>query len=281
MNDTELLQALKMNMKRERKGQAEFLRYLAEVDVRQLFRPQYSSLFQFCVEELGLSAASTCKRTQVARLSRQYPEILEKIASGKLTMTNASLIAPKVTEENHQELIAEAQGKSKFDLQKKLAPTFASECKEKVKPISQSRTMFVFSGDEETVALYKALQDRLRHKYPQGKLEELVKEAFQVLLEKTNPAREPQRKVPPKPIKHSRYVPAHIKRLVWQRDGGTCTEILPTGIRCGSRAFVEIDHLVPWSMGGSSQDSLNLALRCRSHNQYKGGARIPSGPPRG
>ena len=259
MKDTELLEALKLNMKRERKGQAEFLRYLAEVDVRKLFLPQYTSLFQFCVKELGLSEASTCKRIQVARLSKQYPEILERIASGKLTLTNASLIAPQVTEANHQELFAEAQGKSKFELQKKLAPTFASECKEKVKP----------------------LQDRLRHKYPQGKLEELVKEAFQALLDKTNPAREPQRKVPPKPIKHSRYVPAHLKRFIWQRDGGSCTETLPSGKCCGSRAFVEIDHLIPWSMGGSSQDALNLALRCRAHNQYKGGARIPSGPPRG
>ncbi len=272
MKDTELIQALKNSMAEERKTQARFLSYLAEVDLRRLFLPEYSSLFQFCVKELGLSEASTCKRIQVARLSRQFPEILEKIASGKLTMTNASLLAPQVTQENHQELIAETEGKSKYELQKKLAPvTFAGECKEKLKPISKTHTMFVFSGDEETVALYKALQDRLRHKYPRGKLEEIVKEAFKLLVEKTDPTREPTRKsLPRTPSKETRAIPAQVRRAVWRRDRGQCRQ-------CGSRGFLQIDHIVPWSLGGSN-NLQNLQLLCGVHNRLKG---FSSRPPRG
>ena len=271
MKDTELLQALKSAMSDERKTQARFLSYIAEVDRRKLFLPQYSSLFQFCVKELGLSEASACKRIQVARLSRQFPEILEKIAGGKLTMTNASLLAPQVTQENHQELFTVAEGMSKYELQKTLAPTFAGECREKLKPISQTRTMFVFSGDDETVALYKALQDRLRHKYPNGKLEEIVKEAFKLLVEKTDPAREPKRKsLPRTPSKETRTIPAQVRRAVWRRDRGQCR-------KCGSRAFIQIDHIVPWSLGGSS-DLQNLQLLCGVHNRQKGSS---SSPPRG
>ncbi len=271
MKDTELIQALKNSMNEERKTQAKFLSYLAEVDLRKLFLPQYSSLFQFCVKELGLSEASTCKRIQVARLSRQYPEILEKIAAGKLTMTNASLLAPQVTQENHQELFAEAEGKSKYELQKTLAPTFAGECKEKLKPISKTHTMFVFSGDEETVAMYKALQDRFRHKYPNGKLEEIVKEAFRLLVEKTDPAREPKRKgLPRTPSSDTRAIPALVRRAVWRRDRGQCRQ-------CGSRGFLQIDHIVPWSLGGSN-DLQNLQLLCGVHNRLKGSS---SSPPRG
>ncbi len=272
MKDTELIQALKSAMSDERRTQARFLSYLAEVDLRKLYLPQYTSLFQFCVKELGLSEASTCKRIQVARLSRQYPEILEKIAVGKLTMTNASLLAPQVTQENHQELFAEAEGKSKYELQKKLAPvTFAGECKEKLKPISKTHTMFVFQGDDETVALYRALQDRLRHKYPNGKLEEIVKEAFKLLAEKTDPTREPKRKsLPRTPSSESRAIPANVRRAVWRRDKGQCRQ-------CGSRAFLQIDHTVPWSLGGSNELQ-NLQLLCGVHNRLKGSS---SRPPRG
>ncbi len=263
MNDQDLLQALKSTLKQERNLQAQFLRHLSEVDERKLFLPKHTSLFQFCVKELGLSEASTCKRIQVARLGRQYPEILEKIAAGKLTMTNASLLAPQITQENHQELFAEAEGKSKYELQKKLAPTFAGECKEKLKPLTQSRTMFVFSGDDETVVLYRALQDRLRHKYPNGKLEEIVKEAFKLLAEKTDPLREPKRKsLPRTPSRESRAIPAHIRRLVWRRDKGQCRQ-------CGSRAFLQIDHIVPWSRNGKGIAE-NLQLLCGVHNRLKG-----------
>ncbi len=162
-----------------------------------------------------------------------------------------------------------------------LPVTFASERKpvyqpirrEVLKPLTEKRTQFIFSAEDEVVALYRALQDRLRHKYPQGKLEELVKEAFQLLLKETNPAKEPARKLPPKPpAKHSRYVQAATRRLVWQRDGGGCRHSLPSGRLCESRAFLEIDHIVPWSLGGSSLDPANLRLLCRAHNQYKGGA---------
>ncbi len=272
MKNNELIQALKSAMSDERKTQAKFLSYLAEVDLRRLYLPDYSSLFQFCVKELGLSEASTCKRIQVARLSRQFPEILEKIAAGKLTMTNASLLAPQVTQENHQELFAEAEGKSKYELQKKLAPvTFAGECREKLKPISQTRTMFVFSGDEETVAMYKALQDRFRHKYPNGKLEEIVKEAFKLLVEKTDPTREPKRKsLPRTPSSDTRAIPAQVRRAVWRRDRGQCRQ-------CGSRSFLQIDHIVPWSLGGSN-DLQNLQLLCGVHNRLKGSS---SSLPRG
>ncbi len=287
LRDDELLEKLKSNVGKERAGHAECLAYLAEVENRQLhLKEGYPSLFQFCLKVLGLSEASTCKRIQVARLSRKFPHVLDLIRQGKLTMSNASLLAPHLTQENCNDLLAKSEGKRRFDVEK-ITATFPGECNrpspkpkpEIVKPISESRTMFVFSGDDETVAMYRTLQDRLRHKYPHGKIEELVKEAFVLLVEKTDPVKEPKRKAPIRtPAKHTRYIPAAIRREVWRRDGDQCGYSLPSGIRCSSRAFLEIDHLIPWSVGGSSHDSSNLALRCRGHNQYRGGAKAVTEP---
>ncbi len=281
LKDAELLEKLKSNIGKERLGHAECLEYLAEVEVRQLhLKEGYPSLFQFCLKALGLSEASTCKRIQVARVSRKFPHVIDLIRQGKLTMSNASLLAPHLTQENCEALLAQSEGKRRFDVEK-ITATFPGECNRPVpkakpeilKPITESRTMFVFSGDDEMVAMYRTLQDRLRHKYPHGKIEELVKEAFGVLVEKTDPAKEPKRKIPVRaPTKHTRYIPKSIRREVWRRDGGNCGYQSPSGRRCGSTAFLEIDHLIPWSLGGSSQDIQNLALRCRGHNQFKGGA---------
>jgi 5-methylcytosine-specific restriction endonuclease McrA len=63
----------------------------------------------------------------------------------------------------------------------------------------------------------------------------------------------------------SRYIPTEIRRHVWQRDGGGCTYVSPNGTRCSSVAYLQIDHVVPFALGGESSES-NLRLRCFAHN---------------
>ena len=122
MKDDQLLAELKSNMSLERQGHAQCLVYLAEVETRQLFLKEgFSSLFRFCTEVLGLSESSTSKRIQVARLSKKYPLVLDLIGEGLLSMTNANLLAPHLTEENHRTLLSQAQGKTKFQVEKLIA----------------------------------------------------------------------------------------------------------------------------------------------------------------
>jgi hypothetical protein len=62
-------------------------------------------------------------------------------------------------------------------------------------------------------------------------------------------------------------IPEAIRRSVWTRDQGKCGHQDPkTGRECGSRHFLEIDHIRPVSLGGGNEIS-NLRLRCRGHNQ--------------
>ena len=68
-----------------------------------------------------MSEASTAKRIQVARLSRRFPLVLRLIGEGRLTMTNANLLAAHVTVDNHQALFQQAQGRSKFEVEKIVA----------------------------------------------------------------------------------------------------------------------------------------------------------------
>ena len=65
-----------------------------------------------------------------------------------------------------------------------------------------------------------------------------------------------------------RYIPAHVKRTVWERDQGQCTFVGDTGQRCESRKFLEYDHVDPVARGGQATVQ-GLRLRCRGHNQLE------------
>jgi 5-methylcytosine-specific restriction endonuclease McrA len=65
----------------------------------------------------------------------------------------------------------------------------------------------------------------------------------------------------------SRYVPAEVKRAVWQRDSGQCTFVGDTGHRCEARGDVEFDHVTEFARGGEPTVD-GLRLRCRGHNQH-------------
>jgi len=66
----------------------------------------------------------------------------------------------------------------------------------------------------------------------------------------------------------SRYIPAAVRRAVWERDEGRCTFVSITGGRCRSRRYAQLDHVVPFARGGKATVE-NLRLRCSSHNQYE------------
>ncbi|MDE0152017.1 MAG: HNH endonuclease signature motif containing protein [Bdellovibrionales bacterium] len=69
--------------------------------------------------------------------------------------------------------------------------------------------------------------------------------------------------------KQSRYIPAGIRRFIWTRDHGECSYICPeTKRKCGSKHLLQIDHIHPYSLGGSSKLN-NLRLLCAGHNQYR------------
>jgi hypothetical protein len=57
-------------------------------------------------------------------------------------------------------------------------------------------------------------------------------------------------------------IPAAVRQTVYERDGLACR-------RCGTPDDLTLDHVIPWSAGGSD-DASNLQTLCRSCNARKG-----------
>ena len=68
--------------------------------------------------------------------------------------------------------------------------------------------------------------------------------------------------------KSKRYISSKVRRYVWMRDQGKCTYVCPkTKRRCSSDHLLQIDHIQPFSLGGTNEAD-NLRLLCASHNQF-------------
>ncbi len=69
------------------------------------------------------------------------------------------------------------------------------------------------------------------------------------------------------PPKGSRYIPAAIRKAVWERDGGQCTFVGSNGRRCTSKHRLQLHHRAPFGKNGATTVE-NLTLRCQTHNLY-------------
>src|SRR6187455_3704646 len=96
--DDELLAGLSSIVGRRNQVTAEFLEYLAELDERRLFLDLgFSSLFEYCVERLGLCESTAGRHIAAARVCRNHPQVFDRVASGALHASALSLLKKHVS----------------------------------------------------------------------------------------------------------------------------------------------------------------------------------------
>src|SRR3954469_12440599 len=123
--DDELLAALSSIVGRRNQITAEFLAYLAELDERQLFVDLgFASLFEYCVEALGLCESTAGRHIAAARVCRSHPEVFDLVASGALHASALSLLRKHLTPENAGELFELCKHRSARKVEELLAARF-------------------------------------------------------------------------------------------------------------------------------------------------------------
>ena len=110
--------------------EAELIAHLAEVDERRLYTPsggvmhplpRRTSLWDFCLLDLGFSENVAASRIAVARESRQFPRMLEMLRQGRIHLSGLRMLCGHLTTEGSEELLAEAAGKTKRQIEELLA----------------------------------------------------------------------------------------------------------------------------------------------------------------
>ena len=71
----------------------------------------------YCRDYLHPGEGAAYRRIEAARASRRFPVILQLIADGSATLTNLGLVAPRLTETNHAEVLSEIRHKTKTQVE--------------------------------------------------------------------------------------------------------------------------------------------------------------------
>jgi hypothetical protein len=283
----------------ERHLVVQFVVELAGFAKRELYRELgYTSLFYYCVRQLGLSKSSAFRRSEVARLIARFPVIADRLAEGRLSIRALVELREVLTEENHAEVLGRAEGKSQEEAQLlaveyqpkpiprnvvRALPTppaprvVPAETKtpspppEVVKPLTPELRRLNVTVSAEFMAELEQVRAALSHKCPDGDFEQVVREAFKLVLERDRKRKaltDRPRAQSETSGENDRYVPAAVKRVVWERDQGRCTWPMGDGEVCGSTHRLEFDHDLEVALGGKPTIE-NIRLLCKSHNLMK------------
>ena len=193
-----------------------------------------------------------------------------------------------------QKLVEEAAGKSTRQVKRMLAdldPELAAAA-DRVRPLGNGRYELKALIDAECQRGLEQLTGLLSHVDPRMTVGQLVGRLVREALDRHDPSRRRPRTgsrpavsttstaqtgpgcdghaaPAPKSRASGRAIPAAVKREVWQRDGGRCRYVDPhTGRRCTSRHLLQIDHVLPYTLGGGS-DPANLRLLCHAHHRHR------------
>jgi hypothetical protein len=115
-------------------------------------------------------------------------------------------------------------------------------------------------------------QGLLSHAIPPGDVEKVLERALDLLIAQQEKGRfgvgTKPRPSSRRPAADARYIPADVRRAVWERDQGRCTFVGTTGHRCGSQKFVQFDHVIPVARGGTATVD-GVRLLCGAHNRLE------------
>jgi hypothetical protein len=306
LSDNQLLERLAVLVAQSRTVTSEVVLHLVEVEDRRLHLAQgFPSLFAYCVEVLHFSEQETYDRILVARLARRFPVLFDLLADGSLHLTAVRLLAPHLTPDNHEALLAAAEHKSKRQIELLLAerfprpavpaeirklperrpappllvapaapppsPTPTPARRPVVSPLSAAEYKIQFTASARMHEKLLQARDGLRHSVPNGDPAAIFERALDALLEKLAREKKGAAKSPRasrETGKRSRLVPAQVRREVYARDGEQCSFVSADGRRCEEKGWLELDHIRPYGKGGLTVTP-NVRILCRFHNEFE------------
>ena len=278
LSDDQLVERVKDFAACERRAAVALIRSMIEFDSRRLYlREGCPSLFTYCTQVLHLSEGSAYNRIEAARAARRFPQVLDMLECGDLTLTAVRMLAPHLTAENHADVLAAARHRSKLEIQELIASmhpggSAASACGAAfVMPLGPENYRLHVTLSPETFEKLQRARSLLRHALPTGDVESILNRALTLLIEQVERRRLAD-VASPRPGRDEsapsgRHLPAAVRRTVWERDEGRCAFVGGEG-RCRETGFLEFHHVVPYARGGEPTAE-NIQLRCRAHNQYE------------
>jgi len=260
-----------------KKTESPLLEVLMEVEEHCVFRALgFSSLFQYCLECLGLSESHSYQFIGVARKSREVPELKEAIDNGELHLSNARRIVSVLNPKNKKEWIDKASLLSQRELEREIVRVHPKErMKPTLRPISDGWDELRGGVRVEVSKKIRDIQDLESQRTRKAcSIDDAIDAMAEAYLEQRCPVRKAKRLcpgiVPPQPGwkkgKGRTRMSNALEHGVNLRDEAQCTHRDTGGGRCQQRRWLGIHHITPISQGGDHRLE-NLTTLCFHHHR--------------
>ena len=294
LNNQQLIYKVKFLVNEEKKNIAAQITLLKEIRTRKLaVSLGYSNLISFCQQELGLTRDQAWKRSQAAGAAQKEPELLGMLKKGETSTSALALLAPKLTSSTAKEIKEFVPGKSKREVEAFVSTLNRDGSRQ---PAKQTIKLHLEVTRETAEVLHRA-RKILKQNKAEVSDDDLIRSAFELLLDKKDPQRKAQRaqkkqankrqkqlasktqrKDAPAPGRkkiskkqtsnvRSRYVPAKTRHQVHATSNYRCEYRNSTGKQCLETTALQMDHIKMFCQNGSHEIN-NLRLLCRTHNNY-------------
>jgi hypothetical protein len=241
--------------------------------------------------ELHLSSVALLSK----HLTAENHQVLLDQARGKTKLQLLELLAQHLPREGIESVIRELARPS-------LVRAVAAGSTGALEPLSPALYRLELNVNAKLKSKLELARDLMSHANPAGDLAAVVERALDVLIPRLQARRfgqlvkrgsstsavgkvvSPAAKVPvartsasststvmanADGAKRRRHpIPREILRQLVARDGDYCSFVGTDGERCGSRAFLQVDHELAWAKGGADELD-NLRLRCGAHNRLQ------------
>lgn len=221
LSNQELLAGVQATFGEERRWVARVIACLAEIDRRKLhLEAACSSLYDFCRLRLGMSDGEAFRRSTVAGLVQRFPVVLDALDRGDVHLSALVLLRKYLTDDNHEELLREASGKTKQGVAEMIATRFPKpdvpsrivelpmttpaqaalalggatserrlasaplQASSRIEPLSSARYRIELAASRELRDKLQRVQDMMRHRNPSGDLEVILGAALDLLVAK-------------------------------------------------------------------------------------------------
>ena len=288
----ELDQELAHRLSSERAHTIETILLIAEVDRRKTFvELGFSSTWDYLRRIHHQSDTMIHYRLGCARAVNRFPQVIGPLRDGRLCMTTLAELMKAMTEENCDELLGRALGKSSREAKRMVAaerpkyvpqretrllvapqvneplsrPQSASEEPVRNEILTESLARVSFTVDREYEELLKEAKSALSHKMPGAPLLDIIKEGFREVVKQSKKRRGIVDKPRADRIGKNGNISDSTKRFVEKRDQGKCQWPSDDGGICGSTHRVQFHHIQDRAKGGEGTPD-NVIQLCQQHN---------------
>ena len=222
---------------------------------------------------------------------------LKKLEVGRLSLTNLAQTQAYFKRKKYEEkaelnqrekaqILRRIEGQSTRQAQRVLAdlsPGTPKPRKDEIRELGDGAIRLSVTMDAESESMLQEFIELTAHQNPLGKKSDAIKLALKMALQLAKQKRKAatffarENKHPdnnelnraPAAMGKSRYARKATVRKVWEKSENQCCWVDErTGRRCQSRFKLQIDHRMPFSRSGKTEES-NLQLLCSQHNAFK------------